>query len=340
MATVAGGNGVGLQDGLGTNVRFARANAITVDRQGNLIMADSTTLREISPSGQVRTIAGSMAWDYADGLGSNAAFRSLFGLAIDGNGNIFGADIDNCMVRQINPVGMVTTLAGSRGSCTTRVQVDGTGTAASFLHPYSIAIATDGSLFVSSECIIRRVTSMGSVTAWVGSYNQYSCGDYADGVGTSAVLSNGVYIALNAHGVIYVADTGNRVVRMVAPDRTVTTIGGSIGVGGNLDGVGASARFGDVRGLAVDRLGDLWLSDCANNNIRKMASSGVFTTVAGSLTGRGGTDDGWGTSALLNQPMGIAVDANGTAFIADSTNSSIRAMAASECMIGSCIVVC
>ena len=129
----------GSNDGVGTAARFYQPEGLTADNVGNVYVADmlNYTIRKITPSGVVTTVAGlARAWGFVDGTGSNARFNMPADLAVDSSGNIFVVDFDNHAIRKITPSGVVTTVAGSGqpGS------EDGVGTLARFSYPTGITV--------------------------------------------------------------------------------------------------------------------------------------------------------------------------------------------------------
>ena len=124
-------------------------------------------------------------------------------------------------------------------------------------------------------------------------------------------------------GLLYVADTGNDTIRVVAANGAATTLAGSPGLPGTADGQGAAARFGSVRGLAVNAAGTVYVADFSNNTIRQITPGGQVSTLAGS-PGVAGSADGTGTAATFNGPTDIAIDTAGNLYVADTTNSTVR----------------
>jgi sugar lactone lactonase YvrE len=164
---------------------------------------------------------------------------------------------------------------------------------------------------------IRKITSAGVVTTLAGSGSDA----FADGAGTSASFSRPCGVAVDASGAVYVADFGNDRVRKVSAAGVVTTLAGS-GSGAFANGVGTGASFHSPQGVAVDASGAVYVGDRDNNRIRKITSAGVVTTLAGG--GNSAIADGVGTSASFSTPVGVAVDANGTVYVADFSSSRIR----------------
>ena len=154
-------------------------------------------------------------------------------------------------------------------------------------------------------------------------FGQPRVGGYADGSGSQARfrLPNGV--AADLAGNIYVADTANNVIRKITSDGLVSTAAGTAGASGDTDETGSQARFQAPFGLAVDRLGNVYVADTVNNTIRKISPDGIVRTLAG-LAGHPGSDDGLGSIARFRNPWGVAVDLWGNVFVADASNDAIR----------------
>lgn len=210
--------------------------------------------------------------------------------------------------------GVVTTFAGSSLG-----NLDGTGTTARFNYPDGIAIDSSGNLFVADRGnnIIRKITSVGAVTTFAGSGVQGSL----DGNGTTARFYYPEGIAIDGSNNMYVTDRANNEIRKITSAGVVTTIAGS-GTPGSLDGNGTAAQFNAPYGITVDSSGNLYVVDNGNNEIRKVTSAGVVTTLAGSTTA--GNMDGTGAGAQFNSPYGIVLSSAGDLYVADSGNNTIR----------------
>ena len=144
-----------------------------------------------------------------------------------------------------------------------------------------------------------------------------------DGTGGAATFGTPYGIAIDSSGNLYVADKKNDTIRKVTASAVVTTIAGETGSPGSTNATGTAAQFNEPSGVAVDSGGDIYVADTANDVIRKVTSGGVVTTLAG-VAGTSGSTDGAGASALFNQPIGLAVDASGNVYVADSGNNTIR----------------
>jgi prepilin-type N-terminal cleavage/methylation domain-containing protein len=264
----------------------------------------------------VSTFAGSGTQGYLDGTGTGAQFNTLRGIAIDSAGNVYVADTNNQRIRKISPSGVVTTLAGSG----TAGYLDGTGTAAQFRSSFGIDIDATDTIYVAdtSNYRIRKITPGGIVTTLAGS----GMPGFADGTGTAAQFNQPYDVAVDSAGNVYVGDWGNHRIRKISPSGVVTTLAGS-GTAGYLDGTGTAAQFNQPSGIAIDSTGVVYVADCENHRIRKVTSSGVVTTFAGS--GIAGYLDGTGTAAQFDNPCGVAIDTTtDTIYVADGFNNRIR----------------
>jgi sugar lactone lactonase YvrE len=263
----------------------------------------------------VTTLAGSGKKGFADGAAKEASFKQPAGIALDGSGNIYLADAYNNRIRKITPAGVVTTLAGSGKEGF----ADGMGKDAVFNGPAGIAIDRDGNIYTAEwkGHRVRKITPAGVVTTLAGSGKA----GFADGTGAEASFNTPQGVAVDASGNVYVSESGNHRIRRITPSGLVSTLAGS-GKPGFADGTGAEASFKSPTGIALDAVGNVYVSDTGNHQIRKITPSGVVTTLAGS--GKPGFQDGQGTKASFNVPFGLAVDRNGNIYVADMGNQRIR----------------
>ena len=257
---------------------------------------------------------------YADGPALQAEFRLPNNAAADGAGNVYVADTANDVIRKITPAGIVSTVAGlahSRGSA------DGSGTnTARFWSPFGVALDNAGDIFVADtgNNTIRKISPAGIVTTIAGLAGQPGSDD---GGGPAARFRNPWGVAVDNTGNVYVADMSNDTIRRITPDGRVHTFAGQAGMTGNTDGWGNSARFNNPFGVAVDSSGNVYVSDTANNVIRKITVGRVVTTLAGS-PGNAGKTDGNGSDARFWSPQGLTVDSTGNIYVADTSNNGIR----------------
>ena len=328
VSTLAGQSGpYGSADGSGAAARFDHPDGIARDAAGNLYVVDAfnSTIRKITPAGEVTTLAGQAGSSgSADGSGSAARFIYPSGIACDAAGNLYVTDFGNT-IRKITLAGAVTTLAGKAGP---RDSADGSGAAARFSNPTGIAGDAAGNLYVADtfNSTIRKITPAGKVTTLAGKAGSLGS---ADGSGTAARFYYPTGIAGDAAGNLCVADTLNSTIRKITPAGEVTTLAGNAGSPGSADGSGAAARFNWPLGIAGDAAGNLYVADTFNSTIRKITPAGKVTTLAGQA-GSVGSADGSGAAARFSHPEGVACDAAGNLYVADTGNNIIRKITVSE----------
>lgn len=279
-----------------------------ITAQGASIFAGSTYLRPYLGSRQIGI--------NRDGQDIAARFFQPSALAFDRLGNLYVADTGNQTIRKILADGYVTTLAGSANQ---RGSTDGTGSAALFNYPGSVAVDSQGNLIIGDNSTVRRMTPAGAVTTLAG---QGDFTHWTDGVGSNATFAS-PRVAVGAGDVIFVADQTGHVIRRLAPDTAVTTIAGLGGTTGSTDGTGSAARFFNPAAVALDASGNIFIADAGNDTIRRITPAGAVTTLAG-VAGASGAVDGVGPAASFDELWGIAVDRTGNVFVADRGNHRVR----------------
>jgi len=250
-----------------------------------------------------------------------ASFSLTTGIATDSTGAVYVANSHNTILK-ITPAGVVMTFAGKPDA---RGTADGIGSAARFVYPIGIAADTAANVYVADKVsnTIRKITPLGQVTTLAGTAG---IAGHADGVGENASFSSPVAVAADNSGNVYVADYGNNTIRKITPDGVVTTIAGLAGASGELDGIGAAARFTAPYSIAIDGAGNLFVAEISSHTIRKITPQGAVTTLAGQV-GQSGHADGIGTSATFSSPHGVAADKTGNVYVADYGNNIIRKIA-------------
>jgi len=216
-----------------------------------------------------------------------------------------------------------TKLALFAGSIAGSGNIDGFGKTARFTFPNAITIAPSGDLFVTeggnanspadNNHTIRKITASGEVTTFAGTAGLSGSND---GKTTSARFNQPSGIASDDKGNLFVADTGNNVIRKISPKGTVSTFAGMAGLGGSKDGTGSDARFDSPKAIAIDSKNNLYVADWINHTIRKITADGKVSTFAGKV---GSYDqlDGEGAVARFKYPSGIAIDGADNLYVSE-----------------------
>ena len=302
VSTLAGSGAQGAINSTGIYATFYEPTGVAVDASGNVYVADyrNNLIRKINATGSVSTLVGNTQ-GFANGTGSYALFNQPTGVAVDAAGNVYVADNNNHLVREISPAGVVTTLAGSglQGSS------NGPATGASFSYPQGVAVDATGNVYVADygNNLIRKISAAGLVTTLAG---KDSAGAN-NGVDTAATFNQPTGVAVDGAGNVYVADEGNNLIREISPAGVVSTFAGS-GAPGSTNGTGVKASFNGPTGIAVDASGNVYVADYGNNLVREISPGGVVITLGSAATGN---------SKLFKGPYGVAVDAAGNVYVAD-----------------------
>jgi uncharacterized protein (TIGR03437 family) len=340
IITTYAGNGTVLSSGDGGAAPSAGTNTagVAVDASGNLFIADgyNNRVRKVSTSGIITTVAGNGTQGFSgDGGAATAASLGFpVAVAVDAAGNLFIADLYNNRVRKVSTNGVITTVAGNG---TKNVQSglgsysgdNGPATAAGLNYPYGVAVDASGNLFIADlyNNRVRKVSTSGVITTIAGNGQAGFAGD--GGPAASAQLDEPFGIAVDAAGNLFITDYGNDRVRRISASGTITTVAGNATPGYTNDGgLATAAQLNYPKGIAIDSSGNLFIADFSNSVVRKISASGTITTVAGNGSFGYTGDGGPATSAELDFPPGVAVDASGNLFIAD-TRSVIRKVSVS-----------
>ncbi|GAB3991183.1 hypothetical protein GCM10028807_20710 [Spirosoma daeguense] len=332
ISTIAGTGTAGYNgDGIAaTTAQLRNPTKLTVDASGNLYIADqfSHRVRKVNPSGIISTVAGTGTLGYSgDGLAATSAqVYNPSDVALDGSGNLYIADSQNNRIRKVSTTGVISTVAGTGIYADAGFSGDGgAATSAQLYLPRSMVMDGSGNVYIADQKNhrIRRVSPGGIITTVAGTGTSGYSGD--GGAATSAQLDDPVSLALDGNGNLYIADQSSNCIRKVNSSGVISTMAGTGTSGFSGDGgLATSAQLNFPNSLAMDGSGNLYISDLYNNRIRKVNSSGIISTIAGTgIFGFSG-DSGPATSAQLAQPTGVALDGNENLYITDSQNHRIR----------------
>ncbi len=328
ISTVAGNGSFAGDGGPADKATLNSPADVAVDTQHNLYIADTenSRIRKVDSAGVITTVAGSDAAGHAGdgGPATSAQLYEPYAVDVDASGDLFIADETNNRVREVDASQTIQTVAGS-GSYGYGGD-SGPATQALFQGPEGIAVdKRDGSVYVadSSDYRIRHFTVGGQIETVAGTGVYGFSGD--GGPGNQAQISFVAKLAVDAQGNVYLADSGNQRIRMIATDGTISTVAGNglssyTGDGG----LATKASLSYPGGVAVDADGNLYISDTYNNRIRRVSTAGIISTIAGSGDAGFTGDGGPATKASLYHPKGLAVDDQGNVYVADTGIHRIR----------------
>ena len=279
----------------------------------------------------VNLMHGGGAAGSANGYTTQMLFRAPIGIAYGAGDAIYVADTGNHTIRvsniEVTPTG-ATRLGETYAGDGTQGYLDAVDVRAKFDTPRGIAVGPNDSLYVAdagNHCIRRIAIDPNAadqsprVTTVAGSRVR----GHKDAVGQDAQFDEPWGVAVDAEGNCYVTDAKNHCIRKITPALVVTTLAGVPGTSGHKDGAGKTAQFAEPKGITVDSSGNLYVCDTGNHCIRKITSAGTVTTIAG-VPGDDGLENGPGTSAKFDTPIGIGLVPDGSLYVSDFGNDLIR----------------
>ena len=367
--TVVAGNGTlgySGDGGLATQAALAHPESVALDSAANLYIADANSVIRvvnmgtqsvtvagvtIAP-GNIQTVAGNGTGGFSGdgGPATSAELNDPYGVFVDTQGNIFIADTDSSVIREVvASTGIIQTVAGTPD--TTGFSGDGAAaTSATLDLPQGVFVDAAGNIYIADtfNSVIRVVNpgtqpvTIVGVTIPAGAIQTVAGTFYSAGLGTACqftgdngpatsaflCLPGGVFA--DASGNIYIADTNNYGIREVVSSGTISTIAGTLGTAGYLGdgGPATSAQLNYPGGVFVDSTGNLFIADTLNYEIREV-TAGNISALAGNATLAYSGDAVSAINAALSIPYGVFVDASGNLFIADTYNSALREVVAS-----------
>jgi len=315
--------------GPATAAQLTHPSDVAVDIRGNFYIVDKVnhSIRKVSASGIITTLAGGSTYGYSgDGGPSTASvLNAPIGITVDRSGNVYFSEFNNNCVRKVSTSGIITTYAGSYNS---GYRGDGgPATAAWLYHPAGLTVDFNGNLYIAdryNHCV-RKVAPSGIITTFAGTNSSGYTGD--GGPATAAELMEPYGLTVDRHGNVYISDRSAERIRKVSTSGIITTIAGDgfAGLPGD-GGMATDATLSYPMGIAVDSNDNLYIVEAGGPRIRKVSPSGIISHFAGSdrrLSGFGG-DGAVSSAALFNAPYGVALDSVGNMYVADNGNHRIR----------------
>jgi hypothetical protein len=336
ISTIAGNGTAGNKGSNGSAASAALVSAPrggVIDSRGNIYFADSANniVRKISPTGGIVTVAGNGTSGYTgDGAAATAAeLNAPSKVIFDPAGNLYIADTGNNVIRYVNVVtGAISTAAGN--GTAGYLGDNGPATAAELSKPQGLAIDLAGNVYVADtgNSVIRYFGLGGGINTVTGTGTAGYVGDGGNAYG--AQLSAPQAVALDLLGDVYIADTGNDVVRVItAPSNTITTFAGQHGTAVNAGdgGTALAASLNAPTDIAFDPGNELYIA--AGGQVRQINSAGIIGTIAGTGgTGPYSGEGGVAANAVIPSPAtNLIVDNSGDVYMADTAGNRLLEVA-------------
>ena len=329
MSTVAGADIYNGTNIAANTARLYIPRNSAFDKNGNYFVADQGLhiIRKIDTNGIITTVAGTpgvSGFSGDGGAATSAKLNNPRGVTVDSEGNLYISDTQNHRIRKVDTNGAISTLAGDGteayggdGGASTSAKID---------FPYQITVdASDNVYFADYDNQrIRKIDTNGTITTVAGNGTRGYEGD--GNLAINAKINYALGVTVDASGNLYIADTGNHVIRKVDTSGNISTLAGSTdGSSGYNEGSGGEAKFNYPSTLATDSKGNVYVTDSSNNRVRKITPGGVVSTVAGNGNrGYENSEDFAALTSAITAPYGIALDANDNIYLSDSWSYLVR----------------
>ena len=339
---VDGKAGLGGNSGPATASALNGPTAVAVDDAGDVYIADSENnqVRKVDTSGNISIVAGSptgLAGNTGDGGPAiDATLELPYGLAVDQAGNLYIADSGNSRIRMVNTAGVISNFAGNPNRMAGNGGDGGPAVDASLSEPIGLAVDRLGDVFVADNGNnrVREINLAGIISNVAGNPTggdaNTGLGDSGDGApAIDADVHGPQGVAFDTAGNLYIAEDAGSVVRKVDVHGTISTFAGQVDTGASNSGdagPATAARLLQPASVAVDQSGDVYIADSGDNRVRKVDGNDQITNFAGNFAALWGDtgDGGPAPAAELNEPTGLAIDASGDLYIADTGNNRVR----------------
>jgi len=328
ITTGAGSTWIFRAGGQATSAPLGNIAGVAADPAGNVYAADSSNdlVVKIASDGTLTVIAGNGIRGFSGdaGLGSSASLFSPSAVAVDSSGNVYIADTLNHRIRKVSGK-IITTVAGTGNA---GFSGDGGPALSARLNaPSGLAVDSIGNVYVADTLNhrVRKILPDGAITTVAGSGARAFSGD--NGPATQASLNTPRGVTVDKTGRVVIADFGNHRIRQVSAAGAITTLAGTGSQGFSGDnGPAAAAALNFPYGVAADITGAVYVADSVNQRIRKISGETIYPIAGSGNRGLAG-DGGTASSASFNQPQGVAIDAAGNVYVADTFNNRVRKVA-------------
>jgi len=317
-STLAGGaSEVGFADGQGQEAVFYNPSSLILEPDGNLLVLDrfNHRIRRVTPSGAVSTYWGTGERGNRDGAEGVGRFNQAIAMLREPSGAILIADTQNHSIRRLLPNGELTTVAGNGVAGF----VEGPAAESQFNWPGALAQDPAGNIYIADRDnhSIRKLSPTGEVSTLAGNGSP----GRDNGLGPAASFNGPMGLTYGPDDLLYVADTGNHLIRTVSLSGEVASFAGT-GQAGSREGQREQTEFQGPNALAFDSQGNLFVIDRFNHRIQVITLAGDVVTLAGD--GEPVLRDGVGREASFAYPYHLVVSPTGTVYIADYSNHAIR----------------
>ena len=341
------GSGTGGDGGQASSAQLSFPTGIAVDGFGNHYIADqkANKVRKVTSAGVISTFAGTGTAGYSGdgGPATSAQLSSPMDVLVDGAGFVYIADTGNNVVRMVDTSGNISTYVGQYYAprttppavCAAAINSVGDGCPGNQMimnMPVALVFCVHQNIHVADKLNNRVRTVLRTTYQTITQVGNGVQGYNGDGeLNTSAELNGPTGMIMDSANYIYVADSGNHIIRKTLLSGTtpqpISTVAGTPGSAGNTGdgGPAVNAQLNNPEGVAVDPAGDIYISDAGSQVIRKVnISDGTISTIAGTAAAGFSGDGGVATGATLNAPAGILLDETGNLYVADSQNAAVR----------------